>query len=229
MVYQKERKCDTMEMRIAYRASGKARKELAQAVSDVLNTIPRYMGVPSCSYAIGNCVLDREGTLVIGDQMDADTVQRLISYLQEKGYEGEYVSEDTRLTIAVPRAMLEGPALDRLLLIFEKQAPMFKKAFCTDELPAPVVTEDRISFSWFPDNPNADEVNAYTLFISKLCNMAQTQKRVSPVKHESDNDKFAFRTFLLRLGFIGDEYKSARKVLLQHLKGNGAFRYEKVR
>lgn len=229
MVYQNERKCDTMETRIAYRASGKTRKELAQAVSDVLNTIPRYMGVPSYSYAIGGCVLDREGTLIIGDQVDANTAQRLISYLQEKGYEGEQVSENTCLTIAVPRELLEGPALDRLLHIFEKQAPLFKKAFSMDDLPAPVVTEDKISFPWFPDNPTADEANAYTFFISKLCSMAQTQKRVSSVKHESDNDKFAFRTFLLRLGFIGDEYKSARKVLLQHLKGNGAFRYEKVR
>lgn len=229
MVYQNERKCDTMEMRIAYRVSGKARKELAQAVSDVLNTIPRYMGVPSYAYTIGDCVLERNSTLVISNQVDADTVQRLISYLQEKGYEGEQVSEDTRLTIAVSREMLEGPALDRLLLIFEKQAPLFKKAFNAEDLPAPVVTEDKISFPWFPGSPSADEANAYTFFVSKLCAMAQTQKRVSPVKHESDNDKFAFRTFLLRLGFIGDEYKSARKVLLQHLKGNGAFRYEKVR
>lgn len=229
MVYQNERKGDTMGMRIAYRTSGKARKELAQAVSDVLNTIPRYMGVPSYSYTIGDCVLERDGTLVVGDQVDSDTLQRLIGYLREKGYEGEQVSEDTRLTIAVPRAMLEGQALDRLLLIFEKQAALFKKAFNTDDLQAPIVTGDQISFPWFPDNPFADEVDAYTLFVSKLCSMALTQKRVSPTKHESDNDKFAFRTFLLRLGFIGDEYKSARKVLLQYLKGNGAFRYEKVR
>lgn len=218
-----------METKIAYQASGKARRELAQAVSDVLNTIPRYMGVPSYSYAIGDCVLDREGTLSIGDQVDADTVQKLIGYLRERGYEGEQVGENTLLTITVPRAMLEGPALDRLLLIFEKQTALFKKAFSMDDLPAPVMTEDRISFPWFPDNPSAEEAKAYTLFVSKLCSMAQTQKRVSPVKHESDNDKFAFRTFLLRLGFIGDEYKSARKVLLQHLKGNGAFRYEKAR
>ena len=42
---------------------------------------------------------------------------------------------------------------------------------------------------------------------------------------ETDNDKYAFRCFLLRLGFIGDEYKIARKVLLRYLTGNSAFRY----
>ena len=42
---------------------------------------------------------------------------------------------------------------------------------------------------------------------------------------ETDNDKYAFRCFLLRLGFIGDEYKIARKVLLRNLTGNSAFRY----
>ena len=42
---------------------------------------------------------------------------------------------------------------------------------------------------------------------------------------ETDNDKYAFRCFLLRLGFIGDEYKIARKALLRNLAGNSAFRY----
>lgn len=41
---------------------------------------------------------------------------------------------------------------------------------------------------------------------------------------ETGNDKYAFRCFLLRLGFIGDEYKIARKVLLKNLTGNSAFR-----
>ncbi len=44
---------------------------------------------------------------------------------------------------------------------------------------------------------------------------------------ETDNDKYAFRCFLLRLGFIGDEYKAARKILLGNLTGNSAFRHGK--
>lgn len=54
--------------------------------------------------------------------------------------------------------------------------------------------------------------------------MALKQKRVVAVVAETDNDKYAFRCFLLRLGFIGDKYKIARKVLLKNLTGNSAFR-----
>ena len=43
-------------------------------------------------------------------------------------------------------------------------------------------------------------------------------------EQETDNEKYAFRCFLLRLGFIGSEYKEARKILLKNLSGNAAFR-----
>ena len=39
-----------------------------------------------------------------------------------------------------------------------------------------------------------------------------------------ENEKYAFRCFLLQLGFIGDEYKAARRVLLKNLTGNGAWK-----
>ena len=60
---------------------------------------------------------------------------------------------------------------------------------------------------------------------SRLCDMARDAKRVSSTLTETDNDKYAFRCFLLRLGFIGKEYKTARKILLRNLTGNSAFRY----
>ncbi len=54
--------------------------------------------------------------------------------------------------------------------------------------------------------------------------MAKDAKRVTAKEKETDNDKYAFRCFLLRLGFIGDEYKSDRKVLLKNLTGSSAFK-----
>lgn len=69
-----------------------------------------------------------------------------------------------------------------------------------------------------------DAVNAYTEFISKLCELAIKLKRVSLKDKEVENEKYAFRCFLLRLGFIGDDSKLARRILLQNLSGNSAFR-----
>ena len=54
--------------------------------------------------------------------------------------------------------------------------------------------------------------------------MAELLQRVSDHALETDNDKYAFRCFLLRLGFIGGEYKTARKILLRNLTGDAAFR-----
>ena len=65
---------------------------------------------------------------------------------------------------------------------------------------------------------------SYAHFTGKLIGMAKAQKRVTAKEKETDNDKYAFRCFLLRLGFIGDEYKAARKILLKNLTGSGAFK-----
>lgn len=54
--------------------------------------------------------------------------------------------------------------------------------------------------------------------------MARNQKRISAKEKITDNDKYAFRCFLLRLGFIGSEYKEERKILLRNLTGSSAFK-----
>ena len=54
--------------------------------------------------------------------------------------------------------------------------------------------------------------------------MARNAKRVVAKEKETDNDKYAFRCFLLRLGFIGAEFKTERKILLRNLVGSSAFR-----
>ena len=54
--------------------------------------------------------------------------------------------------------------------------------------------------------------------------MACNQKRISVQEREVENEKYAFRCFLLRLGFIGEEYKVERKILLKNLTGPSAFK-----
>ena len=54
--------------------------------------------------------------------------------------------------------------------------------------------------------------------------MSVKQNRITAKPKEDDNEKYAFRCFLLRLGFIGDEYKADRKILLSKLDGSSAFK-----
>ena len=83
---------------------------------------------------------------------------------------------------------------------------------------------DTVSFPWFSGETTADEVKAYTHLVTALCDMARKQKRVTAREKDTDNDKYAFRCFLLRLGFIGAEYKEERKILLRNLTGSSAFK-----
>lgn len=60
-----------------------------------------------------------------------------------------------------------------------------------------------------------------------LCEFAKNLQRVVNKPDTSDNEKYAFRCFLLRLGMIGEEYKPVRRVLLRRLTGSSAFRHGK--
>ena len=84
----------------------------------------------------------------------------------------------------------------------------------------------KISFEFI--NEEADEkIKAYTQFIELLDKSAKELKHASAKVSVTDNPKFTFRVFLIRLGMVGDEYKTARKILLKNLDGNAAFRYGK--
>lgn len=54
--------------------------------------------------------------------------------------------------------------------------------------------------------------------------MTKKQKRINSTENSIENEKYAFRCFLLRLGFIGAEYKDERKILLQNLSGTSDFK-----
>ena len=136
--------------------------------------------------------------------------------------EDETVEADV-LSISVPRNMFTDDKLENLQKLIEGKQTLFKHAFRAEQLEV-VITQNQVSFPWFPLASELDAVNAYTEFISKLCELAIKLKRVSLTDKEVENEKYAFRCFLLRLGFIGDDSKNARRILLQNLSGNSAFR-----
>ena len=127
------------------------------------------------------------------------------------------------LIINMPRDYFTDAALDNLSRIIESKGDLIKKTIGADTLPIEV-SDENVSFPWFTGHLTPDKVNAYSRFISALGAMAKNQQRVTAKAKETGNDKYAFRCFLLRLGFIGDEYKTVRKTLLDNLSGNSAFK-----
>ncbi|GAB6180344.1 hypothetical protein JCM14036_16630 [Desulfotomaculum defluvii] len=81
-----------------------------------------------------------------------------------------------------------------------------------------------ITFKFFEGELSAEKVTAYTQFVALLNLQAKALKHASAKAKDTDNDKFTFRVFLIRLGMVGNEYKDARKILLERLEGNSAFR-----
>ena len=118
-------------------------------------------------------------------------------------------------------------SLQNLFDLVESKGTLIKKALGVDDLPINLIGE-RLDFPWFKTDSTPDEIQTYMEFVTALCNMAKNQKRINAKEKEVENEKYAFRCFLLRLGFIGNEYKAARKILLRNLSGSSAFKSEEV-
>lgn len=206
-------------MEIKFNCTGAERKKLVQAISEITGEKAEYQYMPTCAYNIGTMVVDKEGTLHCEDDLDELTIQQLLEQLAKRGYHAEI---DNRLTISLPKEKLDEQTLANLDRILENKGTLIRHALRTASLEY-TVTESEVQFPWFTLEQSED-ADAYSRFLTALIDMAKNQKRINNKPDTSDNEKYAFRCFLLRLGFIGTEFKSVRKVLLRHLTGSSAFR-----
>ena len=204
---------------------GAERKELVKAISRITGIKAEYQGMPTTNFVIGDFTVTAEGALVYDDKIDAG---ELLNELAEAGFEGTAdksegkelkVPEPNILTIEIPADRVNTENLQKLL---DAKGALIRKALGIDSL-AFEIHEDRVSFPWFVD-PAPDHAMAYTQFIAAICKMSTEQKRVTAKVREVNNEKYAFRCFLLRLGFIGNEFKQSRKILLSNLDGSSAFK-----
>ena len=81
-----------------------------------------------------------------------------------------------------------------------------------------------VEFRLFEATLHAGEVRAYINLVLAMSAQAINAKRASADVLDNGNDKYAMRCWLLRLGFIGDEWKTVRQHLLKRLDGNAAWR-----
>ena len=138
--------------------------------------------------------------------------------------EPQEAGEDTiSLSISMPRETFTDTALENLDALLESKGNLIRMAFGIEEA-GYTLTDERVTFAWFNGEITAETSKAYADFVSKICEMVRRQKRVIAKAKEVENPRYAFRCFLLRLGLIGGEYKESRKVLLQRLTGNSAWK-----
>lgn len=244
-------------MEVKYNVCGPRRKEMVQAVSEALGGWSKqYLGVPSCSYQVGDFEITRNGTLVFADRTDAGMVEQVLEALAQAGFaceeagkpaepeasgeakqpdettaagsgtEAEDMSDAATLdglTVSLPRGRFTEATLDNLDRLLESKGSLIRKAFGIEEA-AYTLADDCLTFAWLTGDITPEKAKACQDFIGRLCEMAKHQKRVTAKSRAVTNEKYAFRCFLLRLGLIGAEYKTTRKILLRNLSGSAAWR-----
>ena len=231
-------------MEIKYNLTGTDRKALVKAVSNIIGKKSKYLGAPSFAYQIGDdCTVTSDGTLKISSDTDNDKVEHLLEKLYECGYETENdenvdisdtnkdsESETIGCSIGLPIAKLsDKPCSDKIIAnlkaIIAGKMTLFQKAVGTDKELKVEWNKDEIWFDWFDSVIPNEKLGLYISLFKALYQMAEKAVRVNTKDKPVDNEKFAMRTFLNRIGLSGIEYKPLRKELMRNLSGDGAFRY----
>lgn len=207
-------------MEIKYIIDKSQRKTLAHKIAELTGENVKYLGVPSFGYQIGFFTLNKDSVLSFDDGTDSEIVKMVLDGLEKSGY----TSDDSKtLAVTIPKSIFTDDSLERLKKVIANKERLIKHALNASSLDI-IETDETVEFPWFTVEQDGD-AEAYIKFISLLCEFAKNQKRINNKPDTGDNEKYAFRCFLLRLGMIGTEYKTARKVLLRNLTGSSAFRH----
>jgi len=161
-----------------------------------------------------------------GGEYDADG-----NYIQGTGeavcFPEDGMSADdvpTMITIELPA---ENVKEDVLRPLIESKAALIKAALGDDGFGGlPVVFdygERKVQFNWLRFGADADAIKAWSTFLAAACKFSKTARRVTAKDTAAENEKFAFRTFMVKIGMSGPEDKWARKFLLRNLTGDSAF------
>lgn len=260
-------------MKITYAAKSN-RKDLVKAIVDLTNQPSKYAGPPTYNFCVGDYTVDRNGDLILPDDLDETIVDELTVSLENLGFtyiaiqrdktdlapeadeddpeetdeededtddtedqeeatgspepeeEAEVITEEadnepTQVTLSFPVSFFAKDAIERMRAIVASKATLLKKALDTDTLDI-VVDGDKVYFPWFTDHGIEGECDAYSKLAFAIAKMAITQNRVNATEKQNPDEKLAMRLFLIRLNFIGDEYKSARAILMRNFNSTAS-------
>ena len=200
-------------MKTKMNLEGTARKALIVALEQITGIKAVYCKMPTCNYEVGDITVTKDGCIIYPD--DSDILDRLAVV----GFMAENMDG---LTVSLPSEGFTEVAEDNLRKLVTCRAALIRKALDADKLDI-VIEDGKVSFPWWDHLPEPDEISAYTAFLSALYKMAREAKRVSAKDTKYESEKYAFRCFLLRLGFIGNDSKTQRKILMKRLSGPAAF------
>ncbi len=213
--------------RFSLEVIGQERKAIASVIAEALEGQVRYTGAPSFAYEVNDCssagswTVDRD-SVVYSPKIRLDEIKSIHPVIDALNMAG--LSAEGTMTITLFLEGFSETSLENLNNMLASKETLIKKAMSIERELVVLTENDEISFSFWNATLNADEVQTYITLAKQMAEQAKAQKRVLRNEKPADNEKYAFRCFLLRLGFIGDNFKTERKVLLSRLSGNGAYR-----
>ena len=214
-----------------FNATGERRKEMVKVISGIVGMKAVYMRMPTCAYAISNFTVSKEGALTWDERSSGELVEKVLAGLAQAGFTAE--PEETAEAQAEPEETAEAQAepQDSAEEAAEETAADIQETAAGEEAAEPqegiglTVSLPRESFTDAALENLHRLVDAKAALIKKALAVESLPVGAGAGKERpADNEKYAFRCFLLRLGFIGEEYKGERKVLLKNLSGNGSFK-----
>lgn len=160
-----------MNFQYNYNLSGRNRKPLIDAISQMLDQPAVYQGAPSFAYTFGDYTVSRNGVLSCKDDVNPENVSTLIETLRERGFVAENVDDtaDTDTTdsespnilmIEIPDTGFAPEAKENLKKIVASKKTILKKALGADTLPI-VEKDGKIAFPWFTLHGLEGEADAY--------------------------------------------------------------------
>ncbi len=225
--HRKEQEVFTMT--IEFNRTGTERKALVKAMGEILEVKPKYLGMPSAAYQVDYFTVDKNGAVTFDDSTDSEEIENLLEQLALKGFTAadraektmaeQSTEEQTEVTISMPLGAVNYDSLKNLIT---SKRELLRKALGLSDVTLEL-TEDTVSFPWLSGS-DAETTKAVTHLVSALCEMSREHKCSQKEDKPIENEKHAFRCFLLRLGFIGAEFKTERKILLKNLTGSSAFK-----
>lgn len=228
------------------------RKEVVKAVAEILNTPSKYLGVPSCNFQVGNCIIDRAGTVETDDEKTAELV---LAGLIARGFVDKPETDESKLLVGFPMEGMTALNLKNLIFLIhsrqylinqsvgeknfsipeglveelEGNGEVTMEAFVdsiqayADEIKGIKIADGKVTFR-FPYTEDAVKAKAYMDLASAMVKQAKEQKRIDAEERIEENEKYYMRIWLLRIGFGGKEMKDSRNALMENLKGHSAFR-----
>ena len=211
-----------MGFTLSQKITGAERKVIASIIAEAIGEQVKYAGVPTYAYEIGGWSIDRN-CVVKSPSTDISEMETIIPVLEALKTTGFTADDDLMVTLSAEGHTSQ--TLCNLSALISSKGSLLAKALGRETGQTVALSEqDEIPFNFFKATLEYAEIKAYITLVYKLSELSKSLKYISAREKSVENEKYAARCFLLRLGFIGDKYKSERKILLKNFSGSGAYK-----